>query len=71
MSGWVGATSEVEMSKKIYIASKSKYSQLLIYTHGGHGSSILHNEPEARPTVVRWFTEKLDKDWPKGVAASK
>ena len=71
VSGWVGATTEVELSKKVYMASKSKYSQLLIYTHGGHGSKILFDQPQVRPTVVRWFVEKLDKDWPKGAPASR
>ncbi len=69
--GWVGAKTDLEVARKVYFLSKSKYSQLVVYSHGAHGSGIFDIQPEVRPTIVRWFTEKLDKSWLKGVSSSK
>jgi len=57
--GWVGATTDLEVARKVTRLSKSKNSQLIVYTHGAHGSSIFDVQPEVRPTIVRWFMEKL------------
>jgi dienelactone hydrolase len=60
-----------DANKQIYLFSKSKYSQFLVYTRAGHGSEMFHRDPELQPTIVRWFTEKLDPDWLKNLSSLK
>ena len=69
--GWVGATTDLEIAREVTVWSKSKHSQLVVYTPGAHGSDIFEIQPEVRPTIVRWFTEKLSKDWLKEVSTAK
>lgn len=58
-------TGAAKSISNLILASKSKESQMLIYSHGGHGSEILQVQPELEPTILRWFTEKLDSAWLK------
>ena len=52
-------------TKKLYLLSKSKYSQYLLYTRAGHGSEMFKVNPELEAIVVRWLVEKLDSEWLK------
>ena len=64
--GWVGARTDLEVARKLYFLSRSKHSQLIVYERGAHGSSNFSVQPEQRPTIVRWFQEKLGRDWLNG-----
>lgn len=68
--GWVGAKTDLEVARKLYLLSRSKYSQLIVYQQGLHGSSNFAIQPEERPTIVRWFKEKLGRDWLKRISGS-
>lgn len=48
-----------EETRKTYLLSTSKESELLLYEDAGRGSEMFKSKPELQRMVLRWFVDKL------------
>lgn len=46
-------------TKELYLLSKSKSSQYILYDHSSHGSAMFNMDPDLEWKITRWFAEKL------------
>jgi hypothetical protein len=48
-----------EVTRRAYMLSNSKDSELLLYDNAGRGSEMFKSKPELPRMVLRWFADKL------------
>ena len=48
-----------ETTRQVYLLSRSKQSEFLLYDDAGRGSEMLKVKPELQPMILRWLGDKL------------